>query len=134
MSAFRELDGVLRGEVTTPDVLAREGLGTAPWPLVRIGLVLAALYGACMGVFGLFRADGMTPRPAYDYLKNDNPNAEILKQPKRTVDVEAYLPDGMIPDGYTVDYQWRKPWALVKNVPVDSLEPTVIKLKPAKKG
>jgi hypothetical protein len=83
--------------------------------------------------FGLLRHDGKTPRPAYDYLKNENPNAAILQEPTRTLDVEAYIPDGMAPVGYTADYQYRKPWMIIKNVKVSSLEPTVIKLKPATK-
>jgi hypothetical protein len=81
--------------------------------------------------FGLVRADGKTPRPAYDWLRDANPNAGILKTPKRTLDIEAYIPDGATPDGYPFDYQWRKPWMIIKGVVVDSLEPTVIRLKPA---
>lgn len=80
--------------------------------------------------FGLVRSDGKTPRPAYEWLRDANPNAEVLKTPKRTLNVEAYVPDGATPEGYPFDYQWRKPWMIIKNVPVDSLEPTVIKLKP----
>jgi hypothetical protein len=81
--------------------------------------------------FGLVRADGKTPRPAYEWLRDANPNAQILKTPKRTVDVEAYVPDGATPEGYTFDYQWRKPWMIIKGVTVDSLEPTVIRMKAA---
>src|SRR5204863_4555268 len=55
--------------------------------------------------FGLLRNDGKTPRPAYDYLKTENPNAPIQKEPTRTLDIEAYIPDGMAPIGYAADYQ-----------------------------
>lgn len=58
MQAFRELDRVLRGEATEGDVLAREGLGIATDPLLRVGVLLAASYGVCMGVYGLLRPDG----------------------------------------------------------------------------
>lgn len=58
MRAFRELDRVLRGEATTGDALANEGLGLSAAPLVRVGVLLAAGYGVCMGVYGLLRPDG----------------------------------------------------------------------------
>ena len=51
----------------------------------------------------------------------------------RTVDVEAYIPDGMAPIDYAADYQYRKPWMIIKGVKVNALEPTVIQLKPANK-
>jgi hypothetical protein len=81
--------------------------------------------------FGLLRADGHTPRPAYEWLKEKSGNAALLAAAPRTVDVEAYIPDGAVPEGYTVDYQWRKPWMIIKGVKVGTLEPTVINLKPA---
>jgi hypothetical protein len=58
MRAFRELDRVLRGEATSPDALAGEGLGLSAKPLVQVGLMLAAGYGVCMGVYGMLRPDG----------------------------------------------------------------------------
>jgi hypothetical protein len=78
--------------------------------------------------FGLLRADGKTPRPVYDWIKQTNPNRAVTTTPKRTLDIEAYIPDGMTPVGYAFDYQWRKPWMIIKGVTVDSLEPTVIRL------
>lgn len=79
--------------------------------------------------FGLMRADGQTPRPTYDYLKTQNPNAAVMKTPERTVDIEAYIPDGATPIGHQFDYQWRKPWMIIKGVKVNALEPTIIHLK-----
>ncbi len=82
--------------------------------------------------FGLLRADGHTPRPAYNWLKETNPNRAILTTPERTVDIEAYVPDGMTPVGYPFDYRWRKPWMIIKGVKVNALEPTIIRLEPEK--
>jgi hypothetical protein len=79
--------------------------------------------------FGLLRADGQTPRPAYKWLKEANPNRSLVTSPKRTIDVEAFIPDGYTPLGYKFDYKWRKPWMIIKGVTVDSLEPTVIPLQ-----
>jgi len=79
--------------------------------------------------FGLVRADGRTPRPAYSWLKDSNPNRAVNALPSRTVDVEAYIPDGATPVGYSFDYRWRRPWMIIKGVTVNSLEPTVIRLE-----
>ena len=76
-----------------------------------------------------FRADGHTPRPAYNWLKETNPNRAILTTSERTVDLEAYVPDGMTPVGYSFDYRWRKPWMIIKGVKVNALEPTIIRLE-----
>lgn len=54
MKGWRELDRIIRGETTTRDALAASGLSVELWPVVRMNLLLAAAYGACMGVFGLF--------------------------------------------------------------------------------
>ena len=83
--------------------------------------------------FGLIRANGKTPRSTYQWLKKSNPNADVLKTPERTLDVEAYVPDGATPVDYEFDYEWRRPWMIIKNVKVNSLEPTVIRLKPEAK-
>lgn len=83
--------------------------------------------------FGLVRADGKSPRPAYDCLKKADPNAAILKQKERAVDVEAFVLDGMVPLGYQYDDAWRQPWVVIKGVTVGTPEPTVVKLRPAKK-
>ena len=83
--------------------------------------------------FGLVRSDG-TPRPAYDWLKTRAYNADLMKQETRTLDIELYVPDGATPVGHSYDYEWRKPWVLIKAVKVDSLEPTIIRLKPSGKA
>lgn len=80
--------------------------------------------------FGLVRADGKTPRPAYDWIKKRNYNADLLKGDGRTVDIELYVPDDATPIGYKYDYEWRRPWVLIKGVKINSLEPTVIRLQP----
>jgi hypothetical protein len=80
--------------------------------------------------FGLMRADGVTPRPAYQWIKDANPNQPLTKTPERKLDIEAFIPDGATPIGHDFDYEWRKPWMIIKGVKVNSLEPTVIRLKP----
>jgi hypothetical protein len=54
MKGLSELDRVLRGEPSRADALAESGLAVALGPLVRTALGLAAVYGVCMGFFGLF--------------------------------------------------------------------------------
>lgn len=83
--------------------------------------------------FGMLRADGKTPRPTYDWLKKLDYNAPLLKDDGRTVNVEIFVTDGMVPVGYKYEYEWRQPWVLIKDVKISSLEPTVIKLQPWKK-
>lgn len=53
----------------------------------------------------------------------------VAARPERTLDLEAYVPDGATPVGYAFDYQWRRPWMLIKSVKVNTLEPTVIRLQ-----
>jgi hypothetical protein len=54
MRGFRELDRILRGETTAAQSLSRDGLSQIPLlPLFVVNVLLAAWYGACMGVFGL---------------------------------------------------------------------------------
>ena len=81
--------------------------------------------------FGLVRADGRTPRPAFTWLQTRDYNAPLRRTPERTVDIELYMPDGATPVGYVYDYQWRRPWMIIKGVRVNTLEPTIIQLKPA---
>ena len=82
--------------------------------------------------YGLLRADGHTPRPTYDWLKKQDLNHRIIgPSGTRTVDIELYVPDGAVPVGYKFDYEWRKPWMIIKGFVVRSLEPTVIKLDAA---
>lgn len=82
--------------------------------------------------FGLLRADGRTPRPAFTYLQKRDFNAPLRQSEKRVIDIELYVPDGATPIAYEFDYQWRRPWMIVWKVPVNTLEPTVIRLKPSR--
>jgi hypothetical protein len=50
MRGFRELDRILRGSALAPGARFEVPLG----PLVVVNVLLAALYGACMGFFGVF--------------------------------------------------------------------------------
>lgn len=60
MLDFRELDRVLRGEGAAENV-AETLDRTRVLRLMRVNLVLAVLYGACMGTYGLFSKE----EPAY---------------------------------------------------------------------
>jgi hypothetical protein len=55
---FRELDQLLRGELTRLSSLRRDGLAISPQRLSRVIVVLAMTYGFCMGTFALFRSEG----------------------------------------------------------------------------
>ncbi len=81
--------------------------------------------------FGIVRADGITPRPTYNWLKQLQFNRYINAQPVRTMDVEVYLPDGAHPVGYEYSNKWREGILIIHNVTVNSLYPTVIKLVPS---
>ncbi len=80
--------------------------------------------------FGIVRSDGLTPRPTYQWLKELQYNRYINRQPVRTMDVEVYLPDGAHPVGYEYSNKWREGILIIRNVTVDSLFPTVIRLRP----
>ena len=58
LQAVRELDRIIRGEATRPSALRR---GTIEIPIVGLAaviVVLAMLYGLCMGCFALFKGGG----------------------------------------------------------------------------
>ena len=58
LRAVRELDRIIRGEATRPSALRQ---GTIEIPVVGLSLViimLAMLYGLCMGCFALFKGGG----------------------------------------------------------------------------
>ncbi len=57
---FTELDRLLRGELTRVSSLERGGLDIAPGRLTVIIVVLAMIYGVCMGSFAAFRIKGPT--------------------------------------------------------------------------
>ena len=52
---FQELDRLLRGELTGVSSLRSGGIEISPWRLSACIIVLAMVYGACMGTFALFR-------------------------------------------------------------------------------
>ena len=83
--------------------------------------------------FGIVRADGLAPRPTYNWLKDLQYNRYINQRPVRTMDVEVYLPDGSHPIGYKYSNKWREGIVIIHDVTVDSLCPTVIKLEPPSK-
>jgi hypothetical protein len=55
---FRELDQLLRGELTRLSSLRQYGIAISPRRLSYVIVVLAMTYGFCMGTFALFRVQG----------------------------------------------------------------------------
>jgi len=55
---FKELDLLLRGELTRLSSLRRDGIAISPRRLSYVIVVLAMTYGLCMGTFALCRAQG----------------------------------------------------------------------------
>ncbi len=55
---FRELDRLLRGELTGVSSLRSGGIEISPRRLSACIIILAMVYGACMGTFALFRMKG----------------------------------------------------------------------------
>jgi hypothetical protein len=55
LAGFRDLDRILRGELTQVAALERGGIEISPLRISAIIIVLAMVSGACMGTFGLFR-------------------------------------------------------------------------------
>ena len=51
INAVRQLDRLLRGEATRPDILREEGIRFPVFGLAVLLIVLGALYGVCMGVY-----------------------------------------------------------------------------------
>ena len=75
--------------------------------------------------FGLLRRDGRTPRPAYRWIETAQPNAAILRQPRRTLDltfnpIHEPLPPGAQP------VQWHAE-AVLRKLSLDSLYPARIR-------
>ena len=58
---FGELDSLLRGDLTRVSSLRRGGLELNPGRLSLIIVVLAMIYGVCMGTFAVFRPKGADP-------------------------------------------------------------------------
>lgn len=57
LAGFADLDRILRGDLTRVSSLERGTIEVNPVRLALIILVLAMLYGACMGTFALFRVE-----------------------------------------------------------------------------
>ncbi len=55
---FRELDRLLHGELTSVSALRSGGVEISARRLSACIIILAMIYGACMGTFALFRAKG----------------------------------------------------------------------------
>jgi hypothetical protein len=55
LAGLRELDRILRGELTQVSSLQRGGIDVAPGRLSLVIVVLGMVYGICMGTFALFR-------------------------------------------------------------------------------
>ena len=66
MRWLREIDRVLRGEAVDRES-AEGGLRVALGPLLAANVLLAAFYGVCMGVYGLFGR----PEPEYRQLARE---------------------------------------------------------------
>ncbi len=58
---FAELDSLLRGDLTRVSSLRRGGLEVNSRRLSLIIIVLAMIYGVCMGTFAVFRSQGANP-------------------------------------------------------------------------
>jgi hypothetical protein len=55
---LKELDRILRGDATRPPALVRGTIEVPAGGLSAVGVVLAMIYGVCMGVFALLRPAG----------------------------------------------------------------------------
>lgn len=75
--------------------------------------------------FGLVRRDGITPRPTYEWLLDEKPNREIVRQPTRVVDVSVPF-TGYVPAGYAFKVNGNT--LIIKDVKIDSLQPTKVRL------
>jgi len=58
LTGLTELDRILRGELTRVSSLRRGGLEISPRRLSLVIVILAMLYGICMGTFAVFRMRG----------------------------------------------------------------------------
>ena len=77
--------------------------------------------------FGLLRRDGRTPRPTYDWLLEAQVNRPIRDQPRIVTDVELAWDGTWQPADRPYDVADGR--IIIRNVTVDALEPTVIRLE-----
>ncbi len=57
---WKDLDRILRGEATRPSGLRRGTIEVRVGGLAVVLVVLAMVYGACMGCFAVFKGEGPT--------------------------------------------------------------------------
>jgi hypothetical protein len=60
-SWFRDLERLLSGDLTGVPALRQQGIGISPWRLSVCIIILAMIYGVCMGLFAAFGQK--EPRP-----------------------------------------------------------------------
>jgi hypothetical protein len=58
---FQDLDRLLSGELTGVSTLREQGIGISPWRLSACIIILAMIYGICMGTFAAFGVKGPGP-------------------------------------------------------------------------
>ena len=73
--------------------------------------------------FGVVRNDGLTPRPTYEWLLEEQLNRKIMQESSRILDVSVPY-TGYIP--VDQEYEIDGDTLILKNVNVDSLKPTKI--------
>ncbi|MBL9082789.1 MAG: hypothetical protein JNK76_13330 [Planctomycetales bacterium] len=61
---FQQLDRIMRGELTRPEVLLADRFRFSLFGLGLVAVVLAMIYGACMGAYSVFRVLGEIEYPA----------------------------------------------------------------------
>lgn len=108
----------------SPDGAPRSGCrgGGVCWPAPRLPRGRAPEdYG-----FGLFRRDGVTPRPAYTFLRERNFNAPVQRAVRRQA-VRVRSPE-LDPSGY--EFRRTGEYVEIQDVPVSSLAPTPIPFVP----
>jgi len=77
--------------------------------------------------FGLVRSDGLTPRPTYNWLLEQQLDRPIEQAPTFTTDVRLRPKSRAVPVGYK--YQWEGDELVIRNVKVDSAFPTRVRLR-----
>jgi hypothetical protein len=78
--------------------------------------------------FGIVRADGRTPRPTYDWLKQQQINSGLGADEPRAVEAWIANADGLRPEGY--EYERRDAALVAKGVPLSAAYATVVRLVP----
>ncbi len=58
MNEFKTIDRILRGDAACLEEIKQGSVGSQAGAMVRVGLLLGALYGVCMGLFASLRPEG----------------------------------------------------------------------------